>query len=69
MELETTKSYKIEVRDDDKNKCSKDCHYMLYDSYFDSIVCILERCTSGIIDDERFNGINRTAYCKEFFKE
>lgn len=69
MELETTKSYNIKVRDDDKNKCYKDCNYMLYDSYFDSIVCILERCTSGIIDDERFDGINRTAYCKEFFKE
>ena len=69
MELETTKTYTINVRNDDKNKCSKDCPYMLYDSYFDSIVCILERCTSGIIDDERFNGINRTKYCKEFFKE
>ena len=34
MELETTKSYHIKVR-----------------------------------DDERFNGIDRTKYCKEFFKE
>lgn len=67
MVLATNKAYWINVRDDDKNKCSKDCKYMINDCDY-GIVCVLERCTSSMVDSEQLKDDNRTDYCKKFFE-
>lgn len=66
MELSRTKTYTIKV--DDNNKCSSDCNYIRYDSYYKCPVCILELCTTAIRDDTKIKRYERTEYCKKFFE-
>lgn len=66
MEIETTKTYKINVRDDDNNKCSKDCPYMSSDC--ETVFCELDIQTTRKIGVTILKDNNRTEYCKKFFE-
>lgn len=67
MILATNKAYWINVRDDDKNKCSKDCKYLIAE-YKDFCVCALITFTSEKQENVLIKDYNRTEYCKEFFE-
>lgn len=66
MKLKRTKTYTIKVDDNNNNKCSKDCEYMVND--FDLSVCIFETCTENGIHNSKVEDNNRTEYCKKFFE-
>uniref|UniRef100_UPI003F4B2812 hypothetical protein n=1 Tax=Brachyspira catarrhinii TaxID=2528966 RepID=UPI003F4B2812 len=63
----TNNNYSISVNDDDKNKCSKDCKYLIAE-YKDLCVCALITFTSEKQENVLIKDYNRTEYCKEFFE-
>lgn len=66
MELSRTKTYTIKVDDNNNNKCSKDCEYMIND--FDLSICIFDFLKGDSKDVVRLTDDNRTEYCKKFFE-